>query len=222
MEIVAEISGNHGGKLDNALKLIRAAIDAGADAVKFQCFDPVRLATKREGIEWEGRKQSRQDLYALYHRTWTQPLWFPTLIAYCADEIPWFSSVFDPEDVAFLEAHKCPRYKISAYEMLDGDLIKAVVKTGKPIVMSVRPRPGVTVLMATEYDGKRTQYGLSDHSQGDELFAVSEWAASNGAPMIERHIRLSGVGTPDSAFSLDPGEFKTFVESCRGAAKIAR
>src|SRR5262245_56172020 len=142
MEIVAEISGNHGGKLENALSLIRKAIDAGADAVKFQCFDPDRLAFKREGIVWEGKKRDVLELRALYRQIWTKREWFPDLIAYCGNEIAWFSSVFDPDDVRFLEDLDCPRYKISAYEMLDGDLINAVMATGKPIILSVRPRPG--------------------------------------------------------------------------------
>ena len=97
-EIVAEISGNHGGSLENAIRLIREAKKAGADAVKFQCFEPLRLADKRAGIVWEGKQQSFMDLVALYNKTHTPKEWFSTL----ANEarligIPWFSSVFDPE-----------------------------------------------------------------------------------------------------------------------------
>jgi sialic acid synthase SpsE len=215
MEIVAELSGNHGGKLENALRLIRAAIEAGADAVKFQCFHPMQLANKRLGIEWEGKKPTLLELMALYEKTHTPRWWFPDLIAECEGKIAWFSSVFDPDDVAFLETLGCPRYKISAYEMLDGDLINAVKATGKPIVMSVRPRPGVTVLFATEYGQKgfpRGTLGLSDHSVGNLL---SAGVAANGTSMIERHLRLPDVETPDSAFSLDPEQFKQFVQDCR-------
>lgn len=211
MEIVAEISGNHGGKLENALALIRAAIDAGADAVKFQCFDPDRLSKKRDGIVWEGIKRSQPSLWMLYNQTVTPREWFPKLIAAC-DDIAWFSSVFDKRDVLFMEACGCPRYKISAYEMLDGDLINAVVATGKPIIMSVRPRPGLTILRATDYDGKHGMYGLSDHSRENVLSVA---AAEMGVPMIERHICLDNVKTPDSAFSLNLEQFAEFVRVCR-------
>ncbi len=204
--IIAELSGNHGGKLENALRLIKAAIDAGADAVKFQCFDPERLARKRNGITWEGKALFFDELVKLYRQTHTPRDWFPSLISYCADEIAWFSSVFDPDDVAFLEGLNCPRYKISAYEMLDGDLINAVRKTGKPIIMSVRPRPGLTLLRASHYDGQYDSFGISDHSL--ETFAID-------APMVERHICLPEIVTPDSNFSLTPKEFSRFVKACR-------
>lgn len=211
MEIVAEISGNHGGKLENALALIRAAKEAGADAIKFQCFDPLVLAHKRQGITWEGREQSFSDLLMLYKQTQTPHEWFPELVSEC-DTTPWFSSVFMSFDVDYMESLDCPRYKISAYEMLDGDLINAVAATGKPIIMSVRPRPGLTILRATDYDGKHGLYGLSDHSRENVLSIA---AAEMGVPMIERHICLDGVTTPDSGFSLNPNQFAEFVRVCR-------
>lgn len=214
MEIVAEISGNHGGKLENALKLIQAAIDAEADAVKFQCFHPGRLARKRDGMVWEGREWNARELVSLYNKTHTPQDWFPALIEACRGRIAWFSSVFDIEDVDFLRTLGCPRYKISAYEMLDGFLIAAVVATGKPIIMSVRPRPGLTILRATDYDGRHGQYGLSDHSRENVLSVA---AAEMGVPMIERHICLSDVKTPDSEFSLNPDQFAEFVRRCRDA-----
>lgn len=210
-EIVAEISGNHNGSLDNALKLIRAAIDAGADAVKFQCFDPENLAYKRAPMVWNGQLHDTIALIYLYEKTYTPREWFPKLIAECGDT-PWFSSVFDITDVWFMESLHCPRYKISAYEMLDGHLINAVVATGKPIIMSVRPRPGLTILRATDYDGTHGVYGLSDHSR-ENVLAVA--AACMNVPMIERHICLDDVKTPDSAFSLNPERFAEFVRVCR-------
>src|SRR5258708_5133476 len=97
-EIVAEISGNHGGSLYNALRLIRAAADVEADAVKFQCFEPERLAEKRSKTlrivelakDFHGR--SLIDLYREIH---TPKEWFPDLIRQAeACGLRWFSSVF--------------------------------------------------------------------------------------------------------------------------------
>ncbi len=208
-EIVAEISGNHGGKIKNAKSLIQAAHDAGADAVKFQCFEPEALALKRLGVVWKGERQTYQQLLALYRKTHTPKAWFPQMVALC-DEIgiDWLASAFSPDDVAFLQTMDCPRYKISAYEMLDGDLINAVVKTGNPIIMSVRPTERVTILEATAYEGRFPRLGLSDHSPKGVVWSLLR-------PMVERHIMLSGVPNEDQEFSSTPDEFAKYVRAIR-------
>lgn len=196
-EVVAEISGNHGGVLNNALWLIAEAKKAGASAVKFQCFSPELLAGKRNRPEVHALADG-VPLLDLYRQTHTPWHWFPDLIEQCRYiGIPWFSSVFDPRDVAFLESLSCPRYKISAFEMLDWELIRAIKATGKPIVMSVRPTANVMVLHATNYDGTVIPLGISDH--GAEKIP-------HNVPMIEWHLKLPGVETPDSEFSLTPNE----------------
>lgn len=212
-EVVAEISGSHGGSLSNACLLIREATACGADSVKFQAFLPDRLAEKRAKNPRAAQLAENfhgQSLLELYKRTHTPRSWFPSLIAMARFEnIPWFSSVFDPDDVYFLETLDCPRYKISAFEMLDGDLINAVVATGKPIIMSVRPMDGVTILRATEYDGTCDGgLGVSDHSP-DMRFI------SHRCPMVERHLRLPDVASPDDAFSSTPEEFRKYVAAIR-------
>jgi sialic acid synthase SpsE len=203
-EIVAEISGNHGGKLTNAHRLIAAAANAGADAVKFQCFDPERLAARRAARADVLALAGGIPLIDLYRQIWTPWDWFPVM-ADLAESfgLKWFSSVFDPADVAFLETLDCPRYKISAFEMLDWDIIKAVRETCKPIVMSVRPIPGLTILRATTYDGFVPSLGLSAH--GNIMPAAH-------APMVEWHLKLEDVETPDSAFSLTPAEMRSLIE----------
>jgi len=208
-EIVAEISGNHGGSLENACRLIAEAKKAGADSVKFQCFEPERLAWKRDSNPYIRELAGGKSLFDLYRKTHTPKTWFKAL-SECAyrHDLPWFSSVFDPADVAFLETMGCPRYKISAFEMLDGDLINAVVATGKPIVMSVRSTATATVLLASEYgESSGVMFGHSDHSEHGHL--------ANGL-MIERHIRLPDVETPDTKFSSTPDEFRDYVKRIRG------
>lgn len=205
-EIVAEISGNHGGLIENAFRLIDEAKRAGADAVKFQCFEPQALALKRIGVSWNGERMSYQQLVELYKKTHTPKLWFPALRARCTEVgIAWFSSVFSPGDVEFLEGINCPRYKISAYEMLDGDLINAVVATGKPIIMSVRQTERVTILEATDYEGRLEPLGLSDH-------APLAFPRFKDRPMVERHLMLPNVQTEDGAFSSTPDEFAWYAE----------
>ena len=209
-EIVAEISGNHAGSLDNAIALIEAAKSAGADAVKFQCFSPERQAVKRNRPEVLALAGG-VPLIDLYRRVWTPWMWFPTLIETARKRgIAWFSSVFDPKDVEFLEHFGCPRYKISAFEMLDWELIRAVKETRKPIIMSVRPTKDVMILEASNYDGSWAPLGLSDHSAGR-----SDGAPYSDVPMIEWHLKLPGVETPDSEFSMTPEEMKQKVATIR-------
>lgn len=133
--IVAEISCNHLGRLERALTLIDAAKKAGADAVKFQCWarDMMVLTDHRiEGTAWNTR--SMKELYA---EAWTPWNWFPALFEHAKRVgIECFASVFDHESLAFLEGLGCPRYKIASFEIVDLSLIKAVAKTGKPIVIS--------------------------------------------------------------------------------------
>jgi len=206
-EIVAEISGNHGGHLDNAVRLIELAAEAGADAVKFQCFDPERLALRRANNPQVLALAEGVPLIELYRKVHTPQMWFPLLRHHAFRcDVEWFSSVFDPLDVAFLETVECPRYKISAFEMLDWDIIKAVRETGKPIVMSARPRPGLTILQATDYTGAVVPLGLSAH--GDVMPMPT-------TPMAEYHLKLPDVETPDSEFSLTPAELKAIASIVR-------
>lgn len=206
-EIIAEISGNHGGSLENALELIREAKWAGADAVKFQCFEPDQLAEKRSKNHEVLALADGAPLALLYRRTHTPKEWFPVLIGCCEhNNIDWFSSVFDPGDVEFLETMDCPRYKISAFEMLDWELIKAVKETGKPIVMSVRQTSNVTIMQATDYRGVMYPLGISDHGGRLPMKRV---------PMIEWHIKLPQVETPDSDFSLEPNDMRKMIAELR-------
>lgn len=203
-EVVAELSGCHGGSLGNAIELIVHAKRAGADAVKFQTFSPERLASRRADNPEVLALAGGVPLIDLYQRIWTPWTWFPHLIEQCREvDIAWFSSVFDPLDVAFLETLGCPRYKISAFESLDWDIIKAVRETGKPTVMSVRSRTGLTVLQASGYDGAVAPLGLSAH--GDIVPPA-------GAPMVEYHLKLDWVETPDSAFSLTADVLRGLVD----------
>jgi sialic acid synthase SpsE len=163
---------------------------------------------------WKGKPMTFQELLELYEKTYTPVEWFPELIKFCAEVgIDWFASVFHPKDVAFLETLDCPRYKISAYEMLDGDLINAVAATGKPIIMSVRPTERVTILEATDYEGEYPALGLSDHSTLG-LAHYSDYEP-RPRPMIERHIMLPDVPNEDQEFSSTPDEFARYVKACR-------
>lgn len=138
--VIAEMSANHNGDLEHALRLVRAAKDAGADAVKLQTYtaDTLTLRSDREyfrigkGTLWEGK--NLHDLYREASMPWE---WQPKLKAE-ADRLGLhlFSSPFDSSAVEFLEKMGVPAHKIASFELVDIPLIRRVAATGKPIIMS--------------------------------------------------------------------------------------
>jgi sialic acid synthase SpsE len=227
LEIVAEISGCHGGSLDNAKHLIVEAHINGATGVKFQCFDPERLARKR--VNHPRIQLMNFDLLSLYQEIYTPHSWFKELIGFAEQAgHTWHASVFDVEDVKFLEELNCPRYKISSFETFDNDLVAACMRTRKPLIISVNQDENylppkyapLTILHATNYGvpaadanlkrlrqwawadkmfpGQQWLWGLSDHTTDSRS---AEIATAFGAKMIEWHIRLPGISTTDLEFS---------------------
>lgn len=138
--VIAEISANHNQDVAEAKDLIRIAADCGADAVKIQTYTPDTMTIDCDkeyfrigkGTIWEGR-----NLYQLYGEAYTPWEWMPELQATAAQSgITLFSTPFDPGSVAFLEEHQVPAYKIASFELTDHPLLKAVAKTGKPVILS--------------------------------------------------------------------------------------
>jgi len=243
--IVAEMSCNHHGQLTTALFIIDAAIEAGADAVKIQVWDQmvVNQAWTIQSGPWFGEKLIT--LYERAKTPWNWlPQLFAYAHE---KGIMLFASVFDTKSLEILEGFGCPMYKISSFELVDLPLIKAVAQTGKPMVLSTGMASGEEVCQAINaIDARRevtvlhcvsaypteardanlrrlkdynswsnVELGLSDHSLG---VGVSVAAVALGATMIEKHLTLSRAdGGPDSAFSMEPPEFKTLVEECRNA-----
>ncbi|GAA1668325.1 pseudaminic acid synthase [Microbacterium lacus] len=139
--VVAEISGNHGGRLSRALELIDAAADAGVDAVKFQTYtaDTITIDADTAAFRisdghglWGGR--TLYDLYTEAHTPWD---WHAELFRHARRRglIP-FSSPFDATAVTLLEELEAPAYKIASLEIGDTGLLRAVAATGKPVMLS--------------------------------------------------------------------------------------
>jgi pseudaminic acid synthase len=252
--MIAELSANHGGKLEQALSVIRAMKDAGADAVKLQTYTADTLTLKSDRLEfrvgvgtlWEGR--TLYDLYEEAHTPWD---WHAKLFQ-LANELGMdcFSTPFDKTAVDFLETLNPPCYKIASFELVDLPLIEYVASKGRPIIMStgmgtlaeiseavdVIKKAGVPLALLKctsaypsppESMNLRTiphlaeafavPAGLSDHTLG---ISVPIAAVALGACIIEKHVTLSRDDAgPDSAFSLEPDEFKNLVDSVRVAEK---
>jgi len=137
---VAELSANHDQSFDQAVRILRVAKDAGADAVKLQTYtaDTITLRSEKEcfriagGTLWDGRI-----LHDLYQEAFTPWEWQPKLKE-IADELGMhlFSSAFDDSAVDFLERMNVPAYKVASFELVDIGLIEKMARTGKPLIMS--------------------------------------------------------------------------------------
>ena len=181
--IVAEMSANHHGKIDEAIRLIHAAKESGADAVKLQTYTPDTLTLKSDhecfrigkGTLWQGR--TLHDLYGEAYMPWE---WQPRL-KQVADQIgiDLFSSPFDFTAVEFLEGMGVPAYKIASFEIVDIPLIEKVSRTGKPVIIST----GMATLSEIEEAVRAAR------KAGARQIALLKCTSAYPAPPGEMHLR---------------------------------
>ena len=138
--IIAEISANHRQQYKEAIKLIHAAKESGADAIKLQTFTPDTITIQCEkpdfriGEDTPWGSRTLYDLYTKAHMPWD---WQPKLKK-IAEElgITLFSTPYDKTAVDFLEEMEVPAYKVASFELVDIPLIEYIASKGKPIIMS--------------------------------------------------------------------------------------
>ncbi len=138
--VIAEMSANHLMDYDRAVAIIKAAKDAGADAIKLQTYTPDTITLNcddpcfqiTQGTIWDGTT-----LYKLYQTAYTPWEWQPKLKEVAESMgLVFFSSPFDLTSVDFLEKLLVPVYKVASFEVNDIPLIRKIARTGKPIIMS--------------------------------------------------------------------------------------
>jgi len=137
--VIAEMSANHNGDINNAYKIIDMAKTAGADAVKLQTYKPDTITMDMRTPEFmiEGGLWDGQSLYELYESAFMPWEWHKPLFEYAQKiDITIFSSPFDNTAVDLLEGLNTPAYKIASFEAIDLPLIKYVAQTGKPMIIS--------------------------------------------------------------------------------------
>ena len=252
--VIAEMSANHGGSLDNALKIVRQAADAGADCLKIQTYtaDSITINCDNEDFKIHGGLWDGYVLYDLYKDACTPYEWQERIKLECEKcGMDFLSTPFDNLAVDFLENIGCEAYKIASFELVDIPLIEYVASKGKPMIISCGMseldeiqdavdachRMGndkiVLLKCCSEYPANwkdmhianipdmisrfGVKVGLSDHSAGSIAAVV---AVASGACVIEKHVKLDGVESADSKFSMTMEEFASMVAAVRDAKMI--
>lgn len=253
--VIAEMSANHGGKLENALEIVRQAKNAGADCLKIQTYtaDSMTIDCNNEYFQIHGGLWDGYNLYNLYEYAGTPYEWQKQIKDECDRVgIDFLSTPFDKNAVDFLENLGVEAYKVASYELVDIPLIEYIASKRKPMMISVgmgsleeiqdavdachRMNNDQIVLLkcCSEYPApwndmklgnipdmiKRFNLpvGLSDHSAGSIGAVVG---VSLGACVIEKHVKLDGVDSADSGFSMTMDDFAQMVLDVRNAAVIA-
>jgi pseudaminic acid synthase len=138
--VVAELSANHQRSFETAVRLVEAAADAGADAIKLQTYSADRITIESDrpefrigsGTVWDGR--TLHDLYSEAATPWE---WHEPLQRAATDRgLHFFSAPFDATAVDFLQRLQVPAFKIASFEIVDLGLIATAARTGKPIIIS--------------------------------------------------------------------------------------
>ena len=181
--IIAEMSANHLQDYDRAKRIIVAAKEAGADAVKLQSYRPDTITIDCRGEEFMATKGSiweGQNLFQLYEAAYMPWDWHERLFEYAHNiGIEIFSSPFDFSAVDMLEELDAPAYKIASYEILDIPLIKRCARTGKPVILST----GV----ATLSDIERAVDACK--SEGNEQIAILKCVSQYPTPFPNLNLR---------------------------------
>ena len=253
--VIAEMSANHGGSLENALEIVRQAAVAGADCLKIQTYtaDSITIDCDSEDFMIHGGLWDGYKLYDLYTDAGTPYEWQTRIKEECEKcGIDFLSTPFDNAAVDFLEGIGCEAYKIASFELVDIPLIEYAASKGKPMIMScgmatideiqdavdacrrVGNEQIILLKCCSEYPANwkdmhianipdminrfGVKVGLSDHSAGSLAPVV---AVSIGACVIEKHVKLDGVESADSKFSMTMDEFAEMVQAVRNARQIA-
>ncbi len=139
--VIAEISGNHNGSLDNIIKIIKIAKKVGIEAIKLQTYTPDSITINSTRKEFYVDKNSKlwggENLYKLYSKGYTPWEWHQKIFQEAKkNNIICFSSPFDETAVDFLEKINTPLYKIASFEITHIPLLKKIAKTKKPVIIS--------------------------------------------------------------------------------------
>lgn len=181
--VIAEMSANHNQQLDIAIKTIKAAKAAGADAIKLQTYTADTLTLDSDKSYFQIKQDTLWDgmtLHRLYREAHTPWEWQPELKRIAEEEgLICFSSPFDKTSVDFLESINVPAYKIASFEITDIPLIEYVASKGKPVIIST----GIATYAEIE------EALAACHKSGNNNVALLKCTSSYPAPIEMANLR---------------------------------
>jgi len=210
--MIAEVSANHNGSIENAMRIIEFSKRAGANAVKLQTYTPdtITLNCDRDDFQIKDGLWAGRSLYELYDWAHTPWAWHETLFAYARNiGISIFSSPFDETAVDLLESLGAPAYKIASFECVDTNLIRCAAETKKPIIIS-------TGMANAEEIGEAVEVALKYGSgQLTLLHCVS------GYPAPAREYNLKTLADMRSRFGVNVGLSDHTLDNVTSIAAIS-
>lgn len=218
--VIAEMSANHAGSLENALRLVDVAKECGANCIKLQTYtaDTITLNAHtddfliRDGL-WAGK-----NLYQLYQEAYTPWEWHGPIMQR-ADKlgIDFLSTPFDESSVDFLEKLEVNKYKVASFELNHIPLLKYIAKTQKPIILSTG--------MATAEEIQESVDAI--YSQGNKNITLLK--CSSTYPAVQRQMHLNTIADMKSRFGLpvglsdhSMGYLSAIIAVCMGACVIEK
>lgn len=220
--VIAEAGVNHNGSLPMALKLIDAAIDAGADAIKFQTFKSEQLATpKAVKADYQSKQtDSSESQLEMLKRLELSEADHEILINYCNEKkIDFLSTPFDLSSLSFLTKYcKVKRLKISSGDLTNGPLLLAAAQSKIPIILST----GMSTLGEVEAALKVLAFGYTERRNPSSFAEIEQAFCSEAGqaallknvillhctteyPAPLNNVNLNSMITMKSAFGLPIG-----------------
>jgi N-acetylneuraminate synthase/N,N'-diacetyllegionaminate synthase len=246
--VIAEAGSNHNGSLEQAKKLIDVAVEAGADAVKFQIYTAENLYSKYTP---EFSYLKGKNTYELIKSIETPRDWIKELARYCEEKnIHFLASAFDFEAVDLLDKYS-PAFKIASFEITDLELIKYAAEKRKPMIIStgmanlgeiedtinaiksvgnediillhcnsLYPTP-VEIVNLKAMETMKTAFKVPIGFSDHTLGIYIPLAAvAIDACVIEKHFTLDrNLPGPDHSFAIEPDELKEMVRCIREVEK---
>jgi N-acetylneuraminate synthase len=219
--IIAEAGVNHNGQRDLAFALIDAAVEAGADAVKFQTFKAAKLATKSapKAMYQKINGNATESQLAMLKKLELPREWHFDLQAYAKERrIEFLSTAFDADSLAFLVQLNLPLFKISSGELTNGPLLWQFARTRRPLILST----GMATLAEVEQGLAVVAHALNSKTEPasiDEVWHL--WSRTECRASLRGHVtllhctsqyptpfaevNLRGMDTLASAFGLEVG-----------------
>lgn len=218
--IIAEMSANHGGTIENALEIVRRSAEAGADCVKIQTYtaDSLTIDCDNDYFRIKGGLWDGYRLYDLYTEAGTPYEWHEAIMQECRDcGVDFLSTPFSVRDTDFLEKLGVEAYKIASFEMTDIPLVEYVASKHKPMIISTG--------MATPEEIRETVDAC--RRSGNDSIVLLKCCSEYPAPWEDMHLAnipdmRDRFGVPVGLSDHSAGSLGAVVGAALGACVIEK